>query len=80
MCVLCVILSVYLCGEEKEERGQGGPSGLVPIWHGVDPAARNNNRAKRLGVFSLRPRLWGIMDACMLTQTCALKLLGGLYA
>jgi hypothetical protein len=24
-----------------EERGQGGPSGLVHIWHGVDPAARN---------------------------------------
>jgi hypothetical protein len=25
-----------------EERGQGGPSGLVPIWHGVDPTARNS--------------------------------------
>jgi hypothetical protein len=33
-----------VCGEEKKERGQGGPFGLVPIWHGVDPAARRVNQ------------------------------------
>jgi hypothetical protein len=41
MHVYCVLL-FYLCGKEMEERGQGGPSGLVPIWHGVDPTARNS--------------------------------------
>jgi hypothetical protein len=41
-CVYCCYCSIYVCGKEMEERGQGGPSGLVPIWHGVDPAARNS--------------------------------------
>jgi hypothetical protein len=40
-CVYCCCYSTCVCGgKEMEERVQGGPSGLVPIWHGVDPAAR----------------------------------------
>jgi hypothetical protein len=43
MHVCIVVLVLSMCGKEIEERGQGGPSGLVPIWHGVDPAARNRH-------------------------------------
>jgi hypothetical protein len=37
---MCIVSSYSICVCGKE-RGQGGPSGLVPIWHGVDPTARN---------------------------------------
>jgi hypothetical protein len=40
VCKVCCILSVYLCVGKRRKK-EGRPSGLVPIWHGVDPAARN---------------------------------------
>jgi hypothetical protein len=39
VCKVCFVILVICVG--KMEGMQGGITRLVPIWHGVDPAARN---------------------------------------
>jgi hypothetical protein len=47
--------SISLCveGEILKKREQGGPSGLVPIWYGVDPAAQEEMMISLEAVFVL---------------------------
>jgi hypothetical protein len=71
MHVYCVLLFyLCMCGKEMKERGQGGPSGLVPIWHGVDPTARNTEDS----VAEMLRRVFNRMVLQVLKRICSNRL------